>query len=144
MYQRYKTIWDRWSVSSRFVLTYSWSKTNKVEFTVLYQQKENCLYGFKHKRKEEFYRDFWIETSYTFETAGLTLGPAGKTVILRDESHPAIILLDNSLTFKRCLSDATNNLEKPTSIAWYKDRLCVVDGQNILILECKIENKKHI
>ena len=84
---------------------------------------------------------FGMNPAKRFQTAGLSLGHTEETVIVTDESHPAILLLDSTLTFKRCLFDATNDLGKPTSIAWYKDRLWVVDGQKLLIFECILENK---
>lgn len=76
---------------------------------------------------------FGMTPSTCFETYGIAILP-DESVVVIDRNNIAILLLDKNLVYKKTILDATNNLEEPSAVAFYNNKLWVIDRSRILIL----------
>lgn len=81
---------------------------------------------------------FGMTPSKDFVTNGIAKGPDDSVMVI-DRKHPAIFVLDKNLKFQKIVVDATNNIEEPSFVALYNNKLWVINGNRILIFNYNLE-----
>ncbi|XP_071123884.1 uncharacterized protein [Mytilus edulis] len=84
---------------------------------------------------KSFYGIFGYQPSFHFECHGICTN--NNNVFVSDIRHHSVYVLDKDLEYKECIADAINGLDKPTAIGIFNDRLWIVDGNQISMLDLK-------
>ncbi|XP_063416142.1 uncharacterized protein LOC134697786 [Mytilus trossulus] len=87
----------------------------------------------KCESKESFNGTFGYQPSLHFECHGICTN--NNNVFVSDIRHHSIYVLSKDLEYKECIVDARNGLDKPTAVAIFDDRLWIVDGNQIVMLD---------